>query len=158
VTPHRWLYLVIILLTVILDQVVKAWARGAMRIGEAIAVPWPGVFELKLVYNEGVAFGLLAGKGALMTPFAVLIAVLVTGYLVKHPQESRLNHAAYGLLVAGALGNLIDRLKDQRVTDMFWFRLINFPVFNIADAAITVGAILLMFGWLKEDKKKAVTE
>lgn len=153
-TAARWTYLAVIVASLGIDQLVKAWARGAMALGQAIPVPFPGVFELKLVYNEGVAFGMLQGKGALMSPFAILIAAIVTVYLFRNPKESRWNHVAYGLLVSGALGNLIDRVKDQKVTDMFWFRLINFPVFNVADAAITVGVTLLILGWIFESKRE----
>ena len=135
------------------DQAVKAWVRGNLRLEESRAW-WPNVFELRRTYNEGIAFGMLRGKGVLLTPVAIVIAGGAVWYVYNHPKESRWNHAAFGLLAAGAMGNLYDRLVMKQVTDMFWFRLIDFPVFNVADACITVATIMLMIGWWREAAEK----
>lgn len=136
----------------ILDQVVKYWAREAVdwRVGASIFPLWPGVFELTLVFNEGIAFGQLQGYGVLLTPIALLITGGAIWYSMKHPQASRLYHTVAALFAAGALGNLIDRLFLGKVTDMFDFRLIRFPVFNIADACITVSGVILVLLWIRE--------
>lgn len=136
----------------VLDQVVKAWARGAMVPGEKIAIPWPGVFEITLTYNHGIAFGLFQGAGMLFAPIALAITAGAAWYVVRHPQEARITHFAMGMLAAGAIGNLVDRLWLGKVTDMFWFRLIDFPVFNVADACITVSAVLLGVRWVFDHK------
>ncbi|MCE9560214.1 MAG: signal peptidase II [Armatimonadetes bacterium] len=146
------LYLVLFFLGVLLDQVVKAWARGTFMQGQAGGAPWPGVFEFTLVYNKGIAFGMLPGGGILFAPVALLITGMTFRFCLMHPQESRLTHVAMGLLGAGAIGNLIDRLILKHVTDMFWFRAINFPVFNVADAFITIGAILFGLRFVFESK------
>ena len=135
--PRFTAVLVGFVLLLIVDQLVKAWVRGNLRLEESRAW-WPGVFELRRTYNEGIAFGMLRGKGVWLTPVAVVIAVGAVWYVYRHPKESRWNHAAFGLLAAGAVGNLYDRVVMRQVTDMFWFRLIDFPVFNVADACITV--------------------
>jgi signal peptidase II len=142
----------------IVDQWVKAWVRNNLRLEESRAW-WPNVFELRRTYNEGIAFGLLSGKGVLLTPVAVIIAAGAVWYVYRHPKESRWNHVAFGLLASGAVGNLYDRVVMKQVTDMFFFRAINFPVFNVADACITVATIMLMIGWWREsmDKGKAAT-
>lgn len=147
------LFLAIFGFTLILDQLVKGWARAALNNGDFFAntevignlspLPWPGVFELKLIYNRGVAFGLLDGKGYLMAPVGILIAGFCLWYSGKMPARPRLPHVALALVASGAVGNLIDRVWKQKVTDMFWFRAIDFPVFNIADACISVGVVLL---------------
>jgi len=144
------LFLVLTILLFLLDQFVKIWARSAAHNSETTSfLPlWPGVFELKLVYNEGVAFGMFQGAGILLTPVAVGIAVVATWYSWKHPSNKPLVHVTAALLASGALGNLIDRLAHGKVTDMFWIRAINFPVFNIADVCITAAGILLIFGAL----------
>jgi signal peptidase II len=129
-----------------LDQTVKAWARNAAdwTEGRTISALWPGVFELKLVYNEGVAFGMLQGQGVLLAPIALVLAGAAVWYSLKHPDDPPVNHATCSLLVAGAIGNLVDRLAMGRVTDMFYIRAIDFPVFNVADVCITCAGALLV--------------
>lgn len=137
---------------ILIDQLVKAWARGAADHveGRSIFPLWPGVFELKLVYNHGVAFGLFQGAGIVFAPVALLIALAATWYSLKRPNEPTVHHVTAGLLTAGALGNLIDRLTMGKVTDMFWIRLIDFPVFNVADVCITVAGALLVLGGIRD--------
>ena len=136
----------------LVDQAVKYWARGAVdgRDGASIFPLWPGVFDLTLVFNRGIAFGQLQGYGVLLTPIALIIAGGAIWYSMKHPLASRLYHTVAALFAAGALGNLIDRLYLGKVTDMFDFRLIRFPVFNVADACITISGIILVLLWIKE--------
>lgn len=157
----------VFILTVILDQAVKAWVRGALRPGESWpGGPWPGVFEITLTYNKGIAFGLLQGTALLMTPIAIAIAIVAIRSIYKNPNESRWGSVALGLLASGAIGNLYDRLfhSDMGVTDMFLVRLANithgrmndFPVFNVADSCITVAMVMLLISWTRHphDEKK----
>lgn len=149
---RRALFWVLLVLLLAIDQGVKAWARGAMDVSSGIGgKPWPGVFEFTLVYNKGIAFGQLQGYGQLLAPIAIAIACGSVWYSWKHPHESVWNHVTAALLASGALGNLYDRLfSKQGVTDMFWIRVIKFPVFNVADACITVAAGMLILHWLKD--------
>ena len=149
----RLLFWIALVLTLVLDQVVKAWVRGNMNEGQSIGW-WPNVFELRFAYNTGIAWGQLEGKGVLLTPVALAITAGAVWYVYRHPEETRWNHVAFGLLASGAVGNLIDRIWVGKVTDMFYFRLINFPIFNIADACITVATIMLMIGWWGDAVKK----
>ena len=141
---------------ILLDQMVKLLVRRTLVEGQSLAIPWPGKFEIELTFNQGIAFGKFQGKGTWFSPIAVLIAGGAVWHMIKHPEESRWNHMAYGLLSAGALGNMIDRLVFQRVTDMFYFKAINFPVFNVADSCITVATIMLILGWWFEASHKKV--
>ncbi len=139
------------ILMVIVDQAVKAWVRGAVpEYGTLQGKPFPGVFELTLTYNKGVAFGFLNGKGTYLAPIAIIIAGGATWYSLKHKEEGWTSHLAMSLLASGATGNLIDRVWLGKVTDMFYFRLINFPVFNVADSCITIATILLIGIWIFE--------
>lgn len=142
---HRgfWICVTTIVGMMGLDQGFKAFVRSKMFEGQAWGAPWPGVFETKLTFNEGIAFGMFQGRGIVFAPIALVIAIGCLWWSKKHEDESWLTHLAVGLLGAGAAGNLIDRVVFNRVTDMLWFRAINFPVFNIADACISVGVILL---------------
>lgn len=135
-----------------LDQLVKFWVRVAAHGIEnhTISSPWPNVFEIKLVYNGGIAFGMFQGSGILLWPIAIGIALAATFYSVRHPGDKPIIHIAMALLAAGSIGNLVDRVAAGRVTDMFFIRAINFPVFNVADACITVAAILLGYFWLMD--------
>ncbi|RYG44158.1 signal peptidase II [bacterium] len=153
------LFLLLFVLGVAIDQIVKEWVRQSIPQGGSMrGLPIPNVFELTLTYNKGIAFGLFQGAGVFMTPVAVGIAAGAGWYSYKHPRETDWMHAAMGLLAAGAIGNLYDRLFHQRVTDMFWFRGIEiggnryaeFAVFNIADACITVATIMLMIVWWRD--------
>jgi len=154
--PYLFLFLAVSLL--VLDQAVKYWVQQAIPRGGSIhGLPFPGVFELTLQYNEGIAFGFFQGKGKLLAPVAVIIAAGTAWYSFRHPKEPWLTHIAMALLAAGAVGNLLDRIVSSKVTDMFWLRKINFPVFNVADSCITIATILLFMTWFSasEQSKKA---
>ena len=126
--------------------------------GSVGGAPWPGVFEFTLTYNQGIAFGMFQGSGVYLTPIAIGIAIGAGIYSFKHPHEGTWTHVAMGLMASGALGNLYDRLAMGKVTDMFWFRLINFPVFNIADSCITIATLMLMVAWLRPAEKPTATK
>jgi signal peptidase II len=156
--PDRlWVFLTVTLGAVALDQATKLWARIALAEGEALAVPWPGVLEIKLTYNTGIAFGLLQNAGVFLTPIAILIAMASTLYAFRHRSETAWSHIAMGLLASGAVGNLIDRIALGKVTDMIWIRAINFPVFNVADACITLAAAILLVHWARDAMGHHVT-
>jgi signal peptidase II len=144
----------------VVDMWIKRWCETHMAVGQFIAWPWPGVLELRMTHNEGIAFGLAQGKGNFFTPIALAISVGAAWYSMKHPKQSPWFHTSMALLAAGALGNLYDRVTLGYVRDMFATRFIQFPVFNWADACITVATIVLILVWTKEafDAKGAKTE
>lgn len=140
---HRNAFYGLAVLVLAVDQAVKAWLRARLPVGDTIPV-WPGVFHITHTQNRGMAFSLLEGK----TPLLILAALVVIGVIVVVQSRAgarlpRLLGWSLALPLGGALGNLTDRVRLQYVTDLFDFRLINFPVFNVADAAITVGIALL---------------
>lgn len=140
---------------VVLDQLIKAWSRNtAFGEGHVFNALWPNVFELKLAYNHGIAFGLFQGFGVVFAPIAILIAGYAAWHASRIDPSKKLMHFTIGMLAAGAVGNLIDRVWMGKVTDMFWFRLINFPVFNLADACITVSAVLLAVLSIRENEAR----
>ena len=130
---------------VVLDQVTKAWLRHALPLGDSTPL-WPGVFHITHTRNYGAAFSLLQGRTALLA----LAALAVIGFIIlaQRRMGARLPVSlalALALPLGGAVGNLIDRMRLGYVTDGFDFTLINFPVFNVADSAITVGIALLLW-------------
>ena len=147
---RRALFWLVFLAALALDQSTKLWARTAFVEHQSPGFPWPGVFEFTLTFNKGIAFGLFQGFGALLAPVAVAIAFGAWLYSYRNPKDGPWTHAAMALLCSGALGNLWDRIMLGQVTDMFWFRAIDFPVFNVADSCITVSAAILILKWGRE--------
>ena len=127
-----------------LDQWTKVLAVKHLM-GQEPMVIWNGVFELHYLENRGAAFGILQGqKGVFLICTAAVLAILAF-YYNRMPVEKRyLPMRIVGILLgAGAVGNLIDRMMQSYVVDFLYFKLIDFPIFNVADCYVTVGAILL---------------
>ena len=131
---------------IFLDQFTKNLAVAHLK-GQESIVLWEGVFELHYLENRGAAFGILQEKQALFLILTTVVVLLITYfYLFRLPNERRflwLNISAV-LFFAGAIGNYIDRLMQGYVVDFFYFRLIDFPIFNMADIYVTVAAVLLL--------------
>jgi signal peptidase II len=130
------------LLVLFFDQLTKFWVQNSMLPRDSIPLI-PGVFHLTYVQNTGAAFGFLRGK----TLFFIVVAVLVLGFIIflapRLSREKPLLGLVFGLLLGGALGNLIDRIRFGYVIDFLDFRV--WPVFNIADMAIVVGVCFLIW-------------
>ncbi len=148
--PARWLYLsaVVVLL---LDAGTKVLARGFLADGPPIVVI-PRVLHLTYTTNTGGAFGLLEGLPWLfaLATIGVSIAIVWAAARIKRPFVA----VALGMILGGALGNLADRLSgglslDGKVTDFIDFRI--WPVFNVADTAIVLGALLLVLAGIRRD-------
>ena len=125
---------------VALDQATKAVVRAAIERGERVAVV-PGV-DLVHVHNTGVAFGALAGGGAVVTLVIAAALVALVAYFATHV-ERRLAWLPTGMLLGGALGNIVDRVREGGVTD--FVKLPHWPAFNVADMAITLGVLVLLY-------------
>ena len=127
-----------------LDQWTKGLAVTHLK-GQEPFVLWEGVFELSYLENRGAAFGMFQGQKVMFLLCTVLILGLVVFYYQRLPEGRRFYPIRLVgiLLVAGAIGNLIDRTVNSYVVDFFYFKLIDFPVFNVADCYVTVGAALL---------------
>ncbi|UFJ41960.1 signal peptidase II [Brevibacillus humidisoli] len=136
-------YYLIALVIVALDQWTKYLVVSRMELGESIPL-LPDIFHLTSHRNMGGAFGILQNQRTL---FIVITVVVVIGIVValyrigrKQPRVS----TALALVLGGAVGNFIDRVTTGKVVDFLDFTLIKFPIFNIADAAITIGVALLL--------------
>ncbi|MCC8137334.1 MAG: signal peptidase II [Clostridiales bacterium] len=137
------------LLLLSVDQVTKLLACNYLKNSSGITLI-PGVFELFYVENRGAAFGMLNNRQMLFVVIAVLIIVLSAFVYSRLPVEKHydLLRAVCVLIAAGAGGNLLDRLMRGYVVDFLYFSLIDFPVFNIADCCVCVGAglaVVLLF-------------
>jgi signal peptidase II len=139
------------LLVIFLDQLVKHWITQYFsppgRWGTSIPI-FGHVLELIYVQNRGVAFSLLDGQSSLYVLIAVAVGVIVWLYWHSRDTGSLLLKVTFGLIIGGALGNLIDRLRLGYVVDFVHFQIpaigFNFAVFNVADSCISVGVVLLI--------------
>ena len=132
-------------LVVVLDQAAKALVERNLVPGEEVEVAGP--LELTLSHNTGVAFGLASGGGARLVLLTVLALAVVAYVFWRDPTRPGLWVAA-GLLAGGALGNLADRIRVDAVTD--YVQIGSWPAFNLADVAVTAGAIVLALSYLRE--------
>jgi signal peptidase II len=123
-----------------LDRLVKVLAVKSLAQGQSVDVV-PGIFQITLVHNTGAAFGIFRGFTVIFSFVSALVIVLITAYLVINKVKDRVFAVALGLILGGAVGNLIDRIWLGYVIDMFDFRV--WPVFNVADSCITVGTVIL---------------
>jgi signal peptidase II len=145
---RRWAFWVTAGTVVALDQAVKALVEAVLPYGRPQPVI-PGVLWFTHVHNPGVAFGQLAGAGWVLVALALGAAAFILGYRARLLRQGELPAIlTFGLALplGGALGNAIDRVRIGKVVDFFdlgWF-----PVFNVADSAITVGAGLLLLYFL----------
>jgi signal peptidase II len=147
----------------VLDQITKYFVEKHLRLYEVLPVI-PGFFNLTHVRNKGAAFGILSGlPGVWRILFFVsftLIAVAVIATLIKKTEE-RLLVAAFALIMSGAIGNVIDRIRYGEVVDFIqWYvKSYYWPSFNVADSAISIGVVLLAIDmlFLQKTKEKGTT-
>lgn len=164
---------------VILDQVTKFLAASMLK-GHSAVELIPGVFELRYLENQSAAFGVdivsilqkvfhfsyfeehpeafLSCKMALFSVFTIIVIVLLMMLYVRVPEANKRFYYMDAIILcftAGAIGNCIDRVVHNYVIDFFYFRLINFPIFNVADIYVTVSAFFLivlgLFYYKEED-------
>jgi signal peptidase II len=133
---------------VALDQGAKALVRRTVDQGDRVAV-FPGV-EIVHTRNTGVAFGALAGGGVVVTVVIALALLALLAYFASHVHRP-LVWLPTGMLLGGAIGNVIDRARDGAVTDFVKLPL-GFPPFNVADMSITFGVIVLLFVLERHDE------
>lgn len=134
------------------DRVTKLVASAVLQPGQSVPVV-PDIFHLTLVLNRGAAFGFLKDQRVFFISISILAIVLIIYYLSKHAVTALSVSLAFGLIMGGALGNLLDRIKFGYVVDFLDFRV--WPVFNVADSAISVGAGLLIICMLSARRTDA---
>jgi signal peptidase II len=155
-TVRRWapprVTLWVVLVVLVLDQLTKAWALIALDDGRTIDLVW--TLRFNLVFNNGMAFSRGTGWGPVIGVVAVIVALLLVRASTK--TASRFAQVAFGLVIGGAIGNVVDRLfRDEGwmrgavvdFIDLQWW-----PVFNIADIGVTVGAVMLIVHSITADQ------
>jgi len=145
-------YLVFAVLLIVIDQMTKYWAQMKLQPIGCIDVI-DGVFSFTYVRNTGAAFGILQGQKWLFLILTVLVLAAALWYLIRNKITNPVLLISGSAVWAGAVGNLIDRIRLSYVIDFLEVRFISFPVFNVADCCVVVGMIVLGFYILRGKSK-----
>ena len=147
-----FLYLTLTTLLVIIDQITKYLTVQNIAFNEVIEVV-PNVVSLTYIQNTGAAFSILEGQ----MWFFYIITILVMGFLLYYMVVEARNDKPLGIILsivlAGTIGNFIDRLINQSVIDMIKLEFIDFAIFNVADSFLTIGVILLLLYTVYQERK-----
>ena len=150
--PHRYNVLLVVgSLVVLIDQITKVWVDKTMRLYESTPIV-PNLLDLHYIRNAGAAFGFLSGSHqGFRIPFFILVSSVAIGIILflfyKLEESEIMMPVALSLVLGGAIGNLIDRIRLGEVIDfiLFHYKAFQWPAFNVADIAITAGVTLLVF-------------
>jgi signal peptidase II len=153
-----WRWFALAAAVVVADQLTKWAVLAHFAHGERREIT--GFFNLVLVYNKGAAFSMFADAAGWQTPLLIafaLVAAGIVGYLIVRNPGKRLLCFGLALILGGALGNLVDRLRFGQVVDFLDFHALgwHWPAFNVADSGITVGALLLILDGFAQHEKRA---
>ncbi len=154
-------YIILSVLVLALDMLTKRLAVFFLEGGGSVPI-LQGILHFTYVENTGVAFGMLQDRRIIFITVSLAVLVVLGLYFYKTKRRDRFLKFGTALVFSGAVGNLIERVFNGYVVDFIDFRLINFPVFNVADIAVCVGAVLLLLHFLfdmsDEEKKSADPE
>lgn len=145
------LYVLLLIATVAFDQWLKYWTVTTLELGES--APFiPHIMQLTRLHNYGAAWSSLSGKTVFLVAMTAVLLLGVTVLLLKRIVRHPLGVVSCILILGGGIGNMIDRIALGYVVDMFDLLLFNYPVFNLADCFVVVGAILgsIYYLWLYE--------
>ena len=143
-------YLIFTAALVVADQLVKHWVSATIALNSSQPVV-PNLLAITNLRNDGAAWSILEGQQWFFT-VVTLIALAVLAYLFYRWRRQPRLLWPLTLILAGAIGNFIDRLQNGYVVDMFELLFINFPVFNVADVCLTVGVVWLLVIFIREEE------
>ncbi|GLC32405.1 signal peptidase II [Clostridium omnivorum] len=145
--------LLIIFLGLIADRVTKLWALKALKDGSDVVII-KNIFSFSYLENRGAAFGILQNKVVFLAILTIAMTIAMIFYIYKFKPQSRLLKASLALIIAGAIGNLYDRIFYKYVVDFILLHykdVYYFPTFNVADMLVVFGTIILALCIIKED-------
>jgi signal peptidase II len=145
-----WLYIPIIIILIIADQGLKFWISVNIKLGTSQVI-LSNILALTNVRNDGAAWSVLSGQQWFFTVITI-VALGLMGYFFWKLRNDNLYMLAISLLIAGTLGNFIDRIRLGYVVDMFETLFMNFPIFNVADMCLTFGVIIVIIALIKDEK------
>lgn len=142
--------IILALVLVAADQLVKSWVTIHLAMG-SVKPLIPHVLAVTNLHNNGAAWSILAGQQWFFT-LVTVIALVIFAYFFYRWRHRQLLLFPLALILAGTVGNFIDRLNNGYVVDMFDLLFINFPIFNVADCCLTVGVIWLLIIFIREEE------
>ena len=148
----KLLSLVIIVVGIVADQIFKNWIVANIQLGDTEKI-WTNVLSLTYIKNDGAAWSSFSGQQWFFLVLTPIVLVVALWFLWKKMAQNWY-FIGLTLIIAGALGNFIDRIRQGFVVDMFQTEFINFPIFNIADILLSVGFILLFIAILTDKETK----
>lgn len=146
------LEIIIIILGVFIDRVTKMWAVSNLAKGKDVVII-NNFFSLSYLENRGAAFGIFQGRAFLLSLVTVVVVLLMFFYLIRYKPKSFIFKVSLALIISGAIGNLIDRVKYKCVVDFIFFHykdIYSFPTFNFADIFVVIGTFLLAIFIIKD--------
>lgn len=141
---ERIRHLILFIILAAIDQGVKQWVRLTLMNKDPL-IFIPDVFSLQYHENTGAVWGIMSGKVQFLSIFTFIILIFIVFLYLKIPQDKKYHplRLITVFILAGAVGNLIDRIFLGHVVDFIYFELINFPLFNVADSYLTVSCVIL---------------
>ncbi len=140
--------------SLMLDQLTKYWVVQSFDYGESLPLV-EGVFHLTYVTNTGAAFSLFSENGGWLKWLSLIVSLGLALLALVGPPMNRWEQAGFGFILGGALGNGLDRFVSGEVVDFLDFRLINFPIFNLADVFINIGIVCILITAFRQPDAKA---
>ena len=146
--PRSMLWLVVSVIAIIIDQITKLWMVNNLT--ENTPHPITSFFSLRLLYNQGAAFSFLSQAGGWQVVALSIVAIIIIGFillwLLRTPPSHSLYCFGFSLIIGGAIGNLIDRIRLGYVIDFLYFHFHQYywPAFNIADSCVCIGVLMLI--------------
>lgn len=149
-------FIPIVVVWLVLDQASKLFFNGSYHAGQVISDPILGIFRFHLVYNTGGAWSIFSGATWALGAFSLVVCIVLAAYLALTPQHPNAGElVGVSLVVAGGIGNAIDRFTLGFVVDFIEPTFIDFPIFNIADIGVTCGIILFIVSLLIHERTEA---
>ncbi|SFB19228.1 signal peptidase II . Aspartic peptidase. MEROPS family A08 [Lentibacillus halodurans] len=150
-----YLYYILALLVIAIDQLTKWVIVKTMELGEQLTVIG-NFFHLTSHRNSGAAWGILQGQMGFFYIITIIVMIGVIYFMQKYAKENKLAAIALSLILGGAIGNFIDRLFRKEVVDFFDFTIFgyDYPIFNIADSALVAGVILVIIVTIIDERKE----
>lgn len=149
-----FLYYIFALLIIGIDQYTKYVTVANIKLYEVVEV-FPNILSWMYLRNTGAAWSILEGQMWFFYIVTVIVVVVVVYYLQKYGHQSKLLSLSLSFILAGSIGNVIDRVRFGYVVDMIRLEFIDFPIFNVADIALSVGvALMILYVFLDEQEKK----
>lgn len=143
------LFVALVVVWLAFDVATKAWVSGGWEQGDIITGPILGLVRFHLVHNTGMAWGMFGDSTFALGIMSLVVCVVMTAYLfVLSPRAGLLETVGIALVVAGGLGNALDRFTLGYVVDFIEPVFIDFPVFNVADIGVTCGFVIFLVGML----------